>query len=422
MSSRALASTQRVLNQATRDASPQRVRAGPPLAGWIPPIVRDVLRSPGEQLDQETRTAMELHFARDFTRVRLHTDEVAAQSANAVGAQAYTVGRHVVFGSGAYAPHTVQGRRLLAHELTHTLQQVSHDEAIATAMIVDDDSTNSYEVEAMRTAAGVTEEGRLHPGRLVNSLPSLALQRAPVPIEPTPSPSLGKTLELEFSAFIPGSLGRPFKDYAHPKDLKNQSAFDAMVAAVTGTWLKEPGEVVSKNWYYATDNREFGGGSHRLGFKGRVSIADIGRLGPAKVFSHWADPSRRVAAIHTGIFTSKGEIGSLDGPHSRTASVKGSEEPPSNALDRSTVDTKASAAYAFMSIVAPDIDYDVKWTFRRATGNQVLVSVDGEHNLFPFYEAIVNRQVIYTFSSADPGPNLRNLNKSTKFSVKERPF
>jgi hypothetical protein len=89
----------------------------------VPPIVQDILRSPGQPLDPATRTFMELRFGHDFSRVRVHTDTLASTSARAVNALAYTVGQEVVFGSGQYAPGTNVGRRLIAHELTHTLQQ-----------------------------------------------------------------------------------------------------------------------------------------------------------------------------------------------------------------------------------------------------------------------------------------------------------
>jgi hypothetical protein len=82
----------------------------------VPPIVHDVLRSPGQPLDRGTRAAMESRFDHDFSRVRLHRDERAAQSAAAVGARAYTVGANVVLGRNA-------DRDTLAHELAHTIQQ-----------------------------------------------------------------------------------------------------------------------------------------------------------------------------------------------------------------------------------------------------------------------------------------------------------
>ncbi|MCK6508261.1 DUF4157 domain-containing protein, partial [Myxococcota bacterium] len=66
---------------------------------------------------------METRFGHDFGRVRIHADAQAAASAKAVEARAYTVGNAIVFGPGHYAPHTHPGRRLLAHELSHVLQQ-----------------------------------------------------------------------------------------------------------------------------------------------------------------------------------------------------------------------------------------------------------------------------------------------------------
>jgi hypothetical protein len=89
-----------------------------------PAIVNEVLQSSGQPLDVATRAFMEPRFGHDFSHVRVHTDAKAAASAHAVNALAYTVGQDVVFGAGEYAPQTTEGRRLLAHELAHTLQQV----------------------------------------------------------------------------------------------------------------------------------------------------------------------------------------------------------------------------------------------------------------------------------------------------------
>jgi len=66
---------------------------------------------------------MESRFGHDFSRVRIHTDEKAAESARAVNALAYTAGHDIVFGAGQYVPETPEGRRLLAHEMTHVVQQ-----------------------------------------------------------------------------------------------------------------------------------------------------------------------------------------------------------------------------------------------------------------------------------------------------------
>jgi hypothetical protein len=89
----------------------------------VPSIVSDVLRSPGKPLDPTARAFFEPRFGRDFSQVRIHADDKAAASARAVDAFAYTVGRDIVFGASQFAPGTDSGRRLLAHELTHAVQQ-----------------------------------------------------------------------------------------------------------------------------------------------------------------------------------------------------------------------------------------------------------------------------------------------------------
>lgn len=91
--------------------------------GAVPEIVDAVVRSSGEPLDAGTRQFMESRFNYDFSRVRAHTDRRARQSAESVDAQAYTVGQHVVFGTGGPDISSPDGKRLLAHELAHVVQQ-----------------------------------------------------------------------------------------------------------------------------------------------------------------------------------------------------------------------------------------------------------------------------------------------------------
>lgn len=105
-----------VQRQGSSDSTPENV---------VPRIVDGVLRSSGQPLDAATRAFMERRFGQDFSRVRVHTDDKAVESARAVHALAYTVGQDVVFGSGEYAPGTRGGQHLLAHELVHTMQQES---------------------------------------------------------------------------------------------------------------------------------------------------------------------------------------------------------------------------------------------------------------------------------------------------------
>jgi hypothetical protein len=92
----------------------------------VPPIAHEVLRSPGEPLDAGARSFFGSRFGRDFSGVRVHTDAKAAESAETLGARAFAYGQHIAFGAGRYRPETDDGKRLLAHELTHVIQQPGH--------------------------------------------------------------------------------------------------------------------------------------------------------------------------------------------------------------------------------------------------------------------------------------------------------
>lgn len=85
--------------------------------------VERALSDPGAPLDQGTRHSMQRRFGHDFSRVRIHAGAAAERSANELAARAYTVGHDIVFGTGQFAPGSAMGRRLLAHELTHVVQQ-----------------------------------------------------------------------------------------------------------------------------------------------------------------------------------------------------------------------------------------------------------------------------------------------------------
>jgi hypothetical protein len=103
-----------------RAATPQADSAVPVRARAL---VSDVLTSPGQSLDAATRSRMEPLFGFDFSRVRVHADPDATASAASIGARAYAVGPHIVFGRGEHAPNSRAGDRLMAHELAHVVQQ-----------------------------------------------------------------------------------------------------------------------------------------------------------------------------------------------------------------------------------------------------------------------------------------------------------
>jgi hypothetical protein len=100
-----------------------RSTEGAAVAGEAPASVHATLASPGQPLAPSVRAFFEPRFGADFSQVRVHTDDLAQQSARDAHALAYTVGSHVVFGAGRYAPSSPEGQRLLAHELAHVVQQ-----------------------------------------------------------------------------------------------------------------------------------------------------------------------------------------------------------------------------------------------------------------------------------------------------------
>jgi|GEM_PF-4449364 len=116
-----------------------------------PGIVHDVIGSSGQPLDLSARAMLEPRFGHDFSRVRIHTGKLAANSARAVGARAYTVGNDIVFGENQYRPHdgAGAGARLLAHELTHTIQQggdaKQHSTSVVEAPLVQRDFSWPWE-------------------------------------------------------------------------------------------------------------------------------------------------------------------------------------------------------------------------------------------------------------------------------------
>jgi hypothetical protein len=111
----------------TAGSAPARIRrvtASPSgETGTTPDSVDHALAGSGKPLEPSLRRHMERRFGHDFSQVRVHSGAVAEQSTRDVNAKAYTVGRDIVFGTGSYEPSTHEGRRLIAHELTHVVQQ-----------------------------------------------------------------------------------------------------------------------------------------------------------------------------------------------------------------------------------------------------------------------------------------------------------
>jgi hypothetical protein len=133
----------------------------------VPPIVRSVLNSSGQPLDPATRAFMEPRFGHDFSQVRVHNNALAHQAAGGQLARAFTVGTHVVFGPRRYEPTSIEGKRLLAHELAHVVQQAGPESGASASA--------RHEIDADHAATAAIQ------GR-----PAAVLQRAPVGVQREP--------------------------------------------------------------------------------------------------------------------------------------------------------------------------------------------------------------------------------------------
>ncbi len=161
----------------------------------VRPPVHDVLRSDGRPLDADVRAEMEARFGHDFSRVRVHADRRAADSARQVAAHAYTVGEHVVFGEGRYAPRTGGGLELLNHELAHVavVPSASRDliqrQGLTEQEIVE--RIQEIEEELMTSSVPPEREAQLEEelGQLRDDLAALGSEApgTPVPAAPTPA-------------------------------------------------------------------------------------------------------------------------------------------------------------------------------------------------------------------------------------------
>jgi hypothetical protein len=159
--------------------------------GEAPPIVHEALRGQGRPLDAQTRSYFEPRLGQDFSEVRVHTGGLAAQSARAVAARAYTVGSDVVFDEGRFAPHSVEGRHLLGHELAHVVQQRGGGLTPGTGLRVGA-ANDAYEAAADRAADAVARGGHASPGAAQSGV----LRRAPGDAPAVPSPLIAMNQSL----------------------------------------------------------------------------------------------------------------------------------------------------------------------------------------------------------------------------------
>jgi len=177
--------------KAREEQKVQRKQTGPGTADFAPPIVHEVLNSPGQPLDKAARDFFEPRFGHDFSKVRVHNDSRAQRSAQAVNALAYTVGEHLVFNSPKFVSSAASGQDLMAHELTHTIQQSSQPSYTGLQRQVDEDANDRDEEQGeahdgdtpvIVSATTDAEEQDVDSGRDLGALGVLA-QNSPVQMQ-----------------------------------------------------------------------------------------------------------------------------------------------------------------------------------------------------------------------------------------------
>lgn len=188
--------------------APQRSSSAPAArASAAPPSVHAALEGQGQPLDAATRAMMEPRLSHDLSEVRVHTDGKAEDSAEQVQARAYTVGKDIVFGAGQYDPQSDQGWQLLAHELSHVIQQSAATQYRRDAPLPITASYDPSEQEATRNALELSRTKTWHP------VAQSAVQRQPQTNPPpltTRHPENAPTYEqwLETFANLPTFVAR----------------------------------------------------------------------------------------------------------------------------------------------------------------------------------------------------------------------
>ncbi len=138
--------------------------------------INDLVSSGGQSLDAETLTFMESRFGHDFGEVKIHHNSTASESAKKLSANAYTIGSDIVFATGKYSPNTTSGKRLIAHELTHVIQQanvsVNQNDGLTIGI-----PGSTLEQSADKSADTIIGDGYVNCANQVTSQPIPSVQR-----------------------------------------------------------------------------------------------------------------------------------------------------------------------------------------------------------------------------------------------------
>jgi hypothetical protein len=226
----------------------------------VPSIVHEVLRSPGQPLDAAARAFFEPRFGHDFSQVRVHADGRAAESARAVNAFAYTVGRDVVFGAGQYGPHTHHGKRLLAHELTHVVQQqlIGAPDLVKTDRLGAIDSADERQADAV---ADLVLAGQAPPALMPASSP-IQRRAAPYIKKVTVHLAPSQSADLEWEGTPPAdasgsdhftvSTGKGYSDPGDPRGTCTRSCCTDPLTQCAPPW-NQPSRVGACCTYYGNN-------------------------------------------------------------------------------------------------------------------------------------------------------------------------
>ena len=235
-------------------------RATAPARGpsGAPRIVHEVLRSTGQPLDRATRAFFEPRFVADFSRVRVHTDRKAAESARAVGAAAYTVGSDIAFAESHYQPRSAAGRHLIAHELAHVTEQRGALHPGPNLPI--GDASDAAERDANAAAEQALDGREPGPVRTVDA--SLTLRRSSLETwAGIFDNDLQYDLKSENNGKGAGAYGATIQIRFTPKGVVKADKV-AIVQTATSSWNDENYFIGSAAERKATEARSTAGGTH----------------------------------------------------------------------------------------------------------------------------------------------------------------
>ncbi len=281
----------------------QRKTASQGEPGEVPTIVYDVLNSPGHPLDAQTRAIFELRFGHDFSRVSVHTDAKAAESAQSVNALAYTVGNNVVFGAGQYAPETMAGQRLLAHELTHTVQQ---NGAMSKSMPVTLGATNdTSEKEASQAAQAISSGAASYQ---VQGNAAASVQRKMPGGDPLHQPMVDK---FRREHGLPESGVDEFGTHVGPSTAEIKYGIPAKAGVLADELQKLINVATWKEIRKRAYPKESAPGIQRAKDRKAGKLPDLTGLGQIKVLEHFATQVRSIQTNWSSLATADNRVKEL---------------------------------------------------------------------------------------------------------------